>query len=1856
MSLKDVMNNGYDIKNINYKYIGNTNVLASSKSTSKKTSNKETSSKKKTTDTPADLDTTNLWGKETKEVEDKIVNPNSCKDGGEAYGDYDVGYYNSIAQAATPNDVKNIADTTKQISSTRRGVSLDYNDYIQFDHRINANNNFMRIGDVQIIIPPSFITVIDNSQHDEIGIIRKKGSMNITRGFDKRYINIVFYLCGLEQINGYEVEGPDGIQYMDGLRPLLAQFNVCPFVPVVNDLLNSKFGIFNVALSNLNASTVPGYKNVIEVNMTMNEVTLQPYTELPDCMFHDLIDWDLFRYQYQRQLIKGKTNSYLDLFYDKNTTANSLAFNIYTIDEKVLSGERQVTEIFSDNNFEVQLTSNNENIYLTDINFTVSNIVPEIQMSGYKTPTTQFMGGSDYTFTLNFECLDEYCISKIYDIKDYVEYLAKTYKDFGTFGFVKIENPFVNLTGCKYMIIDNIKIASMEGFPNAYFVSMVCTSFDYTQKEREDINGMRPFDNNRKGTQKDAILQNNFGTLNKIAQDNAIEKRMMDIEMYPDLMLPTYEEIDDYISKIRKFREQKGLTQIDYTSYPKSFSINPSKVLTAKGVYSKYLDPDYYVFYPATYSDIDENILNELNCLTGDLTPVSTTTKRYKTTTGEYEVSSDSSVDVSKYTAGTKITVTSYRNGKGGSDEQIEYTDNIFANLCLSRAANKCGYVWGATGEILTQGTLSSFKGTYGSGHYNGADKWMNRQVFDCSGLVAWAMRQLGIVSSSWKEVTQALIKDTTNFDTVSKNELKPGDLCLKETHVAVYIGNNTVCEAWATKYGVVINNMNNRFVVYKRLKANLSKASIASSSDAKTLGGDLPSYCSESNLKAHLPKLENKTSYIITECLKQGINPALFSSVYRLETGNGTSIAFTSHNNPGGLMSSSGNVIHYNTIEDGIKAMIETMHNFYYDRGLTNISSFGKAYCVPPDNWITQIKAIYKEITGTSNVQIALSGQYNSNAINDTAIELGEIVSNTVIKFNPKRFGMPVCAISPLQSFFEDKKGNNNLSVFTKIINSESPKLTTEESKIVIDSFKSLSKINFDKYKKYQENFKSSYRSPLKSMYSDMFLYSHSGKLTKAFPSVLFMFEDEGGDWLDGRKLWSNFYIYKSIMEVSIHQERSQPVHTATITLSNIHSNLNTKIKYTDYYKIQEDKEYSKLAKMIYEHTGSLLGTPKLTTDMITVKNQLYSQVNITTGLNVHIRMGYGSNPIMYPIVFNGCVTDISTSEQVNIVAQSYSLELINQILSAKESESTDWEDLGSEPSNCIANILTLKRSEFLNSISRNDFNARWGEGNKYGIEHFGNSQANDVKDLFDGFFNNLNDNSLEYDKLKNIYLGKYDEDLYCYNDDFFDGENNVNFYLFNKTPWDAFQMVTQTLPEFICQPVYHQFECRMFFGLPNWWCKYRYDLVEDNGNPQIYESAKSFSQFHYVDSMTDIIENKVNASRSELFTNCICLYTLGSSVKTAPTVYSDRTIYTHYQKTKMVDTTVVQDYFGPDFIYEIFNIDVGKDAAIRVAISNLIDSWNKNYNGEVLILGDTTVKPCDYMYLNDMYVNMYGLCGVREVVHTMSWSTGFTTAITPDCIALNTQKNSGIGNVYKSLLSFGASYSVVKNNRYAILNTAHLYEKLIGQSRVFNNGFSQFINSDFGENLRTVISSVTGVVTKNFLSGYLSGLISKGTFLNQIVSVVTNIGKIGSAGVEAVNAAEDAGKIAKGIEWIKGAYNGGKAVKDTVTGASAAVGGFIGGPIGSIIVSIAVTIVINTILQSVVDEFSYNHSIVVIPLIYHNSTFISGANGQTQLILGINGDVEVKDVNKSSDSTQSYIASQYKDNVDDGITFTDN
>ena len=123
------------------------------------------------------------------------------------------------------------------------------------------------------------------------------------------------------------------------------------------------------------------------------------------------------------------------------------------------------------------------------------------------------------------------------------------------------------------------------------------------------------------------------------------------------------------------------------------------------------------------------------------------------------------------------------------------------------------GYIWGTYGQTwtassrITSSAPASSKqqaALYGS-------KWIGKRVTDCSGLLYWAAKQLGLsiphgANSIFNSYCSSKGKITAGI------ELKPGTAVFlydpKQSkprhHVGVYVGNDTVIESKGTRYGVV--------------------------------------------------------------------------------------------------------------------------------------------------------------------------------------------------------------------------------------------------------------------------------------------------------------------------------------------------------------------------------------------------------------------------------------------------------------------------------------------------------------------------------------------------------------------------------------------------------------------------------------------------------------------------------------------------------------------------------------------------------------------------------------------------------------------------------------------------------------------------------------------------------------------------------------------------------------------------------------------------------------------------------------------------------------------------------------------
>ena len=144
--------------------------------------------------------------------------------------------------------------------------------------------------------------------------------------------------------------------------------------------------------------------------------------------------------------------------------------------------------------------------------------------------------------------------------------------------------------------------------------------------------------------------------------------------------------------------------------------------------------------------------------------------------------------------------------------------------LELIRSKLGCGYVYGAQGEVMTKSLLDTLIKRFGRSHYYfdgySAEKWIGKQCFDCSGLIVWALEQLGLIRT---DLTADGLYQLCN--PAEKGKLEPGDLVFYQNsngykhHVGVYMGNGKVIHARGTAYGVVETEMFNKFTAFGRLK-----------------------------------------------------------------------------------------------------------------------------------------------------------------------------------------------------------------------------------------------------------------------------------------------------------------------------------------------------------------------------------------------------------------------------------------------------------------------------------------------------------------------------------------------------------------------------------------------------------------------------------------------------------------------------------------------------------------------------------------------------------------------------------------------------------------------------------------------------------------------------------------------------------------------------------------------------------------------------------------------------------------------------------------------------------------------------
>ena len=483
-----------------------------------------------------------------------------------------LGYNNSGIINLDSNKVgASMLDKLSRIRDERRLQPLDQMiDNIFYAHRALCDEYNLMIGDTYFLIPPEFIMVNSESQSQSIVTLRQENSMHEKAGFHKRIILIDLVFNGINQLNGFPVDGPDGknTYYMDGLRQLLAQFKCTPILPITNELINGMYGIFTVALQSITMSTIEGFPDAMTCQITLQEIEMFPYINMPNATFKYMIDWDLFRFYYQRFLTEKHEYKKLQSL-DANKEHNR--FKLSILDESVFSSSKatkyNLLDIITDTeivkqtedgendttNYTTWVSSDDSDVHISQFNCGYSNLLTNIQLSDSGSPTMQFLGGMDTIYNITFETTDYSVVQCLEQCQMQNDVLTRNNAKFHSLGFVKLESELVEFTGSLFVMIESVTTNTVPSFPGLYNVQIQCVSYDISQSEREELNGFKPFDCTKKGkcgkyvggtdgfvsdhTHDEQVIEQTMGGLKiKATQDNYAEWKIRStMEVYPDL-------------------------------------------------------------------------------------------------------------------------------------------------------------------------------------------------------------------------------------------------------------------------------------------------------------------------------------------------------------------------------------------------------------------------------------------------------------------------------------------------------------------------------------------------------------------------------------------------------------------------------------------------------------------------------------------------------------------------------------------------------------------------------------------------------------------------------------------------------------------------------------------------------------------------------------------------------------------------------------------------------------------------------------------------------------------------------------------------------------------------------------------------------------------------------------------------------------------------------------------------------------------------------------------------------------------------------------------------------------------------
>jgi hypothetical protein len=474
-------------------------------------------------------------------------------------------------------------------------------------------------------------------------------------------------------------------------------------------------------------------------------------------------------------------------------------------------------------------------------------------------------------------------------------------------------------------------------------------------------------------------------------------------------------------------------------------------------------------------------------------------------------------------------------------------------------------------------------------------------------------------------------------------------------------------------------------------------------------------------------------------------------------------------------------------------------------------------------------------------------------------------------------------------------------------------------------------------------------------------------GRLVSAFPTFYIAIVD-GGRSLRVWRLFDHVYGMMAVTKIAVHRTRKSPIETAVVGFSNMFGHMTNQANDMDRVKRDDTRGIWTMEALYRGITNTFKGD--FNEETVAMWARHLNSLMLKPGARLHIRMGYGSDASLLPVVHNGVISEVPIDEgEIEVVSLSDGVELTNDIAPNALQGAMPVTRLNSlfgeglNPRELVMSFLAPNSlfdsvSNFLGQHTAGDlggflyFNFR----NAYGIEHFGAPFRQGLR--FDDGENGINVYDPEH-STPFTHTSAWDSTFRVLQPWKWSSTRKlIGINMSNATPWDIFETVRRTVPDYILYT--HPFELRstLFMG-KGWFPIFTGYLDEvDEGvlqsggtiNREDYFDWKPFQQVHVITSDWNLLGNKVRADATDVVTKVQAVGTYNGwlpgssdlSLESSFVMMLDEDIYDEFQKMKIVESGL---YSTVNMKVTEANADEGGQA--RVAI------------GAILLLGGIIFAP---------------------------------------------------------------------------------------------------------------------------------------------------------------------------------------------------------------------------------------------------------------------------------------------------------